>query len=71
MPGEEEKYPYADGYRELVYSDGELVEENCIWSDSYKGGIKLYPDWPEWKKVEMTVSGIVMNKYIRVVAETD
>lgn len=57
----DEKYPYSVGYRELVYSDGELVEENrieqnfyekdvfwfeesCIWSASYKGGIRLYLD---------------------------
>lgn len=88
MPGEGEKYPYADGYRELVYSEGEWVEENriekdfyendafwfeesCIWSDNYKNGIKLYPDWPEWEQVKTEVGGIILHKYVKAVSETD
>lgn len=76
------QYPYSDGYRELIYSNGELVEENriekdlyeedifwfeeeSIWSTNYRGGIRLYPEWPEWEKTETTVGGIAMNKYVR------
>lgn len=76
------QYPYSDGYRELIYSNGELVEENriekdfyeedifwfeeeSIWSTNYRGGIRLYPEWPEWEKAETTVGGIAMNKYVR------
>lgn len=87
IPGVGE-YPYSDGYRELIYGDGETVEENrieadfyekdafwfeeeCIWSANYKGGVRLYPDWPEWEQVKTTVGGIVINKYVRGVQDTD
>ena len=87
IPGEE-KYPYSDGYRELVYSGGEVTEEHrieedfyeedafwfeegCVWSANYKGGIRLYPKWPEWEKVETPTGGIVISKYIRAVSGTE
>lgn len=78
--------PYLDGYRELIYFDGEEVQENqiaedfyeedafwfgeeCVWSVNYKDGIRLYPDGPEWEKVETVMGGITVNKYIRNAAE--
>lgn len=80
IPGEGE-VACSDGYRELIYSDGEVTQENrieedfyeedmfwheeeCVWSDNYRGSIRLYPDWPEWEKVETDTGGITVNKYI-------
>lgn len=52
-------------------NDAFWFEESCIWSDNYKNGIKLYPDWPEWEKVETEVGGIILQKYVRAVSGTD
>ena len=87
IPGEDE-YPYLDGYRELVYSQGEVAQENriekdfyeedafwfaeeCVRSADYRGSVRLYPDYPEWEKAETITGGIVINKYVRVVSETE
>lgn len=87
MPGVGE-IPCFDGYRELIYSDGEVIQENriaedfyennafwfeeeCIWSDNYKGSVKLYPDWPEWEVVETETGGMTIDKYIRANSEME
>lgn len=73
---------YSGERRELLYENGEVIGEtivesnysagtiwyrpDSVWSRYYEGNLCLYPDERYWEKIETSVGGVPVKKYVRV-----
>ena len=73
---------YSGERRELLYENGEVIGEtivkssydagtiwyrpDSVWSCYYEGNLCLYPDGRYWEKIETSVGGFPVEKYVRM-----